>query len=77
MGQTDASEALIGVENAVENEDRMLTIKDMEKKFSVTGQTIWRWINKKKMMFPTHKIGGGWYWRESDLNKWLDENNRT
>lgn len=52
--------------------ERFYTVKELEEIFQVTRQAISAWIKSGKL--KAHKLGLYWRVKESDLNKFLEEN---
>ena len=51
--------------------ERLLNRRQMRQRVPVSDMTIWRW--EAADLFPRHlTINGRNYWRESELNAWLE-----
>lgn len=56
---------------AVENilDDRWLSVEDIAHYLGVKRDTIYKWLENKKM--PAHKIGRLWKFRKSEIDLWV------
>ena len=50
-------------------EDRWLSVEDIAQYLGVSKDTIYTWINKKKM--PAHKIGRLWKFKKDEVDTWV------
>jgi len=53
--------------------DDLVTTGEFAKRAGVTRQGIhWLWKNGKIGFDPVTKISGGWVWKASDVDDWID-----
>ncbi len=53
------------------SQDRLLSIKHIQERAPVSRVSVWRW--EKEGKFPKHiKLGSRIFWRESDIQAWID-----
>ena len=50
-------------------EDRWLSVEEIAKYLGVSKDTIYNWINGKKM--PSHKIGRFWKFKREEVDAWV------
>ncbi|WP_289022068.1 helix-turn-helix domain-containing protein [Desulfobacter postgatei] len=50
-------------------EDRWLSVDEMAEYLGVRRDTIYRWINDKRM--PAHKIGRLWKFKKDEVDTWV------
>lgn len=50
-------------------EDRWLTVDDVCKYLSVTKDTIYKWIETRRM--PANKVGRKWMFQKSEVDEWV------
>jgi predicted DNA-binding transcriptional regulator AlpA len=54
-----------------DNEDSYLTGPQVNRRFSISAMTRWRWERNKQLAFPAPiKINGRSYWKRSALDLW-------
>lgn len=51
-------------------EDRWLSVEEMATYLGVSKDTVYNWINKKKM--PAHKIGRLWKFKIKQVDAWIE-----
>ncbi len=51
-------------------EDRWLSVEEMATYLGVSKDTVYNWINKKKM--PAHKIGRLWKFKKEQVDAWVE-----
>ncbi len=49
--------------------ERWLSVEEIAKHLGVSKETIYRWIEKKKI--PAHKLGRQWKFKVSEVDKWV------
>jgi len=52
------------------SEDRWWTVDDAGRYLQVSSDTIYRWIEKKKM--PAKRIGKRWLFKKKEIDAWID-----
>lgn len=50
-------------------EDRWLSVEEICKYLGVSNDTIYKWIDKKKM--PAHRMGRLWKFKISEVDSWV------
>lgn len=50
-------------------EERWLSVDDVAAYLGIRRDTIYKWIDRKKM--PAHKVGRLWKFRRADIDKWV------
>jgi len=50
-------------------EDRWLSVEEIAQYLGVSKDTVYTWINKKKM--PAHKIGRLWKFKKNEVDEWV------
>lgn len=53
----------------VEFEDPWLSVEEIARYVGVSGDTIYRWIDKHDM--PAHKVGRFWKFKRSEVDEWV------
>jgi excisionase family DNA binding protein len=51
-------------------EDRWLSVEEIAMYLGVSKDTVYNWINKKKM--PAHKIGRLWKFKKEQVDSWVE-----
>ncbi|HBT88459.1 helix-turn-helix domain-containing protein [Desulfobacter sp.] len=51
-------------------EDRWLSVEEIAQYLGVSKDTVYTWINKKKM--PAHKIGRLWKFKKEQVDTWVE-----
>ncbi len=51
-------------------DDRWLSVEEIATYLGVSKDTIYNWINKKKM--PSHKIGRLWKFKKDQVDAWVE-----
>ena len=51
-------------------EDRWLSVEEIATYLGVSKDTVYNWINKKKM--PAHKIGRLWKFKKEQVDAWVE-----
>jgi predicted DNA-binding transcriptional regulator AlpA len=52
--------------------ERLLNRRELRARVPVSDMTIWRW--EANGLFPAHlSIGGRSFWRESEVDQWVEE----
>jgi excisionase family DNA binding protein len=54
---------------------KLLDVDDLAKYLKLQKQTIYNWLNQKKI--SGMKIGGGWRFDKQDIDKWLKSKSRN
>ena len=49
--------------------ERWLSVEEIAKHLGVSKETIYRWVEKKKI--PAHKLGRQWKFKVSEVDKWV------
>ncbi|MCC7406354.1 MAG: helix-turn-helix domain-containing protein [Bdellovibrionales bacterium] len=49
--------------------ERWLSVDEIAEHLGVSKETIYRWLEKKKI--PSHRIGRLWKFRASEVDKWV------
>lgn len=50
-------------------EDRWLSVDEISKYLGVSGDTIYRWIDKHSM--PAHRMGRFWKFKKDEVDTWV------
>nr|WP_319396593.1 helix-turn-helix domain-containing protein [uncultured Desulfobacter sp.] len=50
-------------------EDRWLSVEEIAQYLGISKDTVYTWINKKKM--PAHKIGRLWKFKKDEVDTWV------
>jgi len=50
-------------------EDRWLSVEEIAQYLGISKDTVYTWINKKKM--PAHKIGRLWKFKKDEVDIWV------
>ena len=53
----------------VEMEDRWLSMTEMCSYLGVSNDTVYSWIEKRKM--PAHRVGRLWKFKKAEVDKWV------
>ena len=51
-------------------EDRWLSVEEIAQYLGISKDTVYTWINKKKM--PAHKIGRLWKFKKEQVDAWVE-----
>nr|WP_319394701.1 helix-turn-helix domain-containing protein [uncultured Desulfobacter sp.] len=51
-------------------EDRWLSVEEIAQYLGISKDTVYTWINKKKM--PAHKIGRLWKFKKEQVDTWVE-----
>ena len=49
--------------------DKWLTVEEICEYLSVGKDTIYKWIDQRKM--PAHKVGRRWMFQKSEVDHWI------
>lgn len=49
--------------------DRWLSVDDIAAYLGVKRDTIYKWIDRKKL--PAHKVGSLWKFRKEEIDQWV------
>lgn len=49
--------------------ERWLSVEEIAKHLGVSKETIYRWVEKKKI--PAHKLGRQWKFQISEVDEWV------
>lgn len=49
--------------------ERWLSVEEIAKHLGVSKETIYRWVEKKKI--PAHKLGRQWKFKVSEVDEWV------
>jgi excisionase family DNA binding protein len=49
--------------------DRWLSVDEIASYLGVKRDTIYKWIERKKM--PAHKVGSLWKFRKEEVDRWI------
>jgi len=52
--------------------DEILTLKDIAGYLKLTEKTAYRLVAEGKL--PGFKVGGSWRFKQSDIEKWIEQN---
>jgi len=50
-------------------EDRWLSVEEIAQYLGISKDTVYTWINNKKM--PAHKIGRLWKFKKDEVDEWV------
>jgi len=50
-------------------EDRWLTVDDICKYLNVSNETVYKWIDQRKM--PGHRVGRRWMFKQDEVDEWV------
>lgn len=51
-------------------EDRWLSVEEIAQYLGISKDTVYTWINKKKM--PAHKTGRLWKFKKEQVDAWVE-----
>ena len=51
-------------------EDRWLSVDEIAEYLGITRDTIYKWIDKKKM--PAHRVGRLWKFKKEQIDSWVE-----
>jgi len=51
------------------SDDRWLSVGEIATYLGIKSQTVYKWIDRKKM--PAHKVGRLWKFRTEEIDKWV------
>jgi len=60
-----------GRENLVLMKERWLSVREIAAHLGVNRDTIYKWIERKKM--PAHKVGRLWKFLGSEVDQWVKQ----
>lgn len=49
--------------------DRWLTVDDICKYLNVSNETVYKWIERRRM--PGHRVGRRWMFKQDEVDKWV------
>lgn len=49
--------------------ERWFSVEEIAKHLGVSKETIYRWVEKKKI--PAHKLGRQWKFKVSEVDSWV------
>ena len=49
--------------------ERWFSVEEIAKHLGVSKETIYRWVEKKKI--PAHKLGRQWKFKVSEVDNWV------
>lgn len=52
--------------------EKLLKIQDVCEYFSVTDETVYRWIKNRN--FPALRIGKQWFFKKEEIEAWIVKN---
>ena len=52
--------------------DRWLSVEEIANYLGVSKESIYRWLESKKM--PAHKLGRQWKFKTSEVDEWVRSN---
>lgn len=55
------------------NSNTIIKVGDVCSLFSVTDETVYRWIKNRNL--PAYRIGKEWYFKRDEIEQWLIEQN--
>ena len=57
------------------NNEKLLLLKDIARRFRIHNSTLWRWLKygKKGIYLAARKVGGHWYTSEEAFQRFCDE----
>ena len=50
-------------------EDRWLSVEEIAGYLGVKRDTVYKWIDRKKM--PAHKVGSLWKFKKEEIDEWV------
>ncbi len=50
-------------------DERWLTVDDICRYLNVSNETIYKWIEQRKM--PAHRVGRRWMFKQSEVDDWV------
>lgn len=50
-------------------EDRWLSLKEIAAYLGIKEDTVYKWINRRKM--PAHKVGRLWKFKKDEIDNWV------
>lgn len=53
----------------VNEPERWFSVEEIAKHLGVSKETIYRWVEKKKI--PAHKLGRQWKFQVSEVDEWV------
>lgn len=51
--------------------ERWLSVEEISAHLGVSKETIYRWLDKKKM--PAHRVGRLWKFKASEVDQWIKD----
>jgi excisionase family DNA binding protein len=51
--------------------DRWLSVEEIAKYLGVSKESIYRWLESKKM--PAHKVGRQWKFKLTEIDSWVKD----
>lgn len=58
-----------GISMSQVSSDRWLSVDDIAAYLGVKRDTIYKWIDRKKL--PAHKVGSLWKFRKEEIDQWV------
>ncbi len=55
--------------------ERWLSVEEIATHLGVSKETIYRWVDKKKI--PAHKVGRQWKFKVSEVDSWVTTGGAT
>lgn len=49
--------------------DRWLSVAEIASHLGIKPDTVYKWINRKKM--PAHRVGRLWKFQKAEIDKWV------
>lgn len=62
---------MTSVETHMTVSERWLSVEEIGTHLGVSKETIYRWLEKKKM--PAHRVGRLWKFKASDIDQWVKD----
>jgi excisionase family DNA binding protein len=56
-------------QSTIESLEPWLSVEELAKYLSVSRETIYRWLEKKKV--PAHRVGRLWRFKPSEIDAWV------
>jgi excisionase family DNA binding protein len=50
-------------------DERWLTVENICRYLNVSNETVYRWIEQRKM--PAHRVGRRWMFKQSEVDDWV------
>jgi len=50
-------------------EERWLSLEEIATYLGIKRDTVYKWINRKKM--PAHKVGSLWKFKRNEIDEWV------